>query len=236
MGRAASFVGVPAAVLAAVAIVVAPGCGGYAPRIDSAEFVREVTNRYFPLEPGTTTIFESRTDEGLERIEDTVTGDRREVMGVSCIVLHDRVTLNDELIEDTYDWYAQDRDGNVWYFGEDSKSYEKGKAVSTKGSWEAGVDGAQPGIIMEAGPRVGDEYRQEYYKGEAEDMARVIELGATAEVPAGSYEDVLVTTEWTPLEPSIEENKYFAPGVGLVLEEFVKGGTGRTELTEIKKG
>lgn len=213
------------------------GCGqtGYSPKIDPADFVRGVTNRYFPLKPGTTLVYEGRTSDGLERIEDRVTSERREVMGVSCVVLHDRVTLDGSLIEETYDWYAQDKEGNVWYFGEDSKDYENGKVTSTKGSWEAGVDGAQPGIIMEADPKVGDSYRQEYYKGEAEDMAEVIKVGQSADVLAGSHANVLVTRDWTPLEPSVEENKYYAPGVGLVLEEFAKGGEGRVELIEVKK-
>ncbi len=214
------------------------GCGGEAgcsPEIDPADFVRDVTNQYFPLEPGTTLVYEGQTADGLERVEDRVTTERRVVMGVSCVVLHDRVSLDGSLIEETFDWYAQDREGNVWYFGEDSKDYEDGKVTSTKGSWEAGVDGAQPGIIMQADPQVGDSYRQEYYAGEAEDMAKVVELGQSVTVPAGSYSDVLVTRDWTPLEPDVEEQKYYAPGVGLVLEQFVKGGEGRVELIEVRR-
>jgi hypothetical protein len=135
-------------------------------------------------------------------------------MGVECVVVNDKAWENGKLIERTYDWHAQDKEGNVWYFGEDTKEYENGKVVSTKGSWEAGVDGAKPGIIMQAHPKVGQSYRQEYYKGEAEDMAKVINLNESVTVPYGSFDHVLVTKEWTPLEPSYAEHKYYAPGVG----------------------
>jgi len=129
--------------------------------------------------------------------------------------------------------YAQDRDGNVWYFGEDTKEFESDGTVSTAGSWQGGVDGAQPGILMLAQPQVGDTYRQEYYAGEAEDMAEVLSLAESITVPYGSFEDVLSTRDWTPLEPSIAENKYYAPGVGLVREEIVQGGSGIVELISV---
>jgi hypothetical protein len=128
------------------------------------------------------------------------------------------VTLNGELTEDTYDWYAQDKEGNVWYFGEDSTEYKNGKAVSTAGSWESGVGGALPGIVMPANPVPGPPYRQEYYVGEAEDWAQVDRLGMSITVPYGSFTGVLRTLEWTPLEPGFYEYKYYAPGVGIVLE------------------
>jgi hypothetical protein len=121
----------------------------------------------------------------------------------------------------------------VWYFGEDSKELENGVVVSTEGSWEAGVDGAKPGIVMEAHPAVGDEYRQEYYKGEAEDMAKVLALNVSVTVPFGAYTDCLQTNEWTPLEKGYAEDKYYAPGVGLVNELVVKGGTGYMQLVDI---
>jgi hypothetical protein len=151
----------------------------YAPEIDPSNFVKEVDNPYFPLEPGTTWVYEGKTPEGTERVEDTILRETKRVMGVECVVLRDRVWLNGELIEDTVDWHAQDKEGNVWYFGEYTKEYENGKVVSTEGSFEAGKDGALPGIIMPADPKVGDSYRQEYYKGEAEDMAEVISLRGT---------------------------------------------------------
>ena len=131
-----------------------------------------------------------------------------------------------ELIEDTLDWYAQDVAGNVWYLGEDTAEYENGVIVSTAGSWEAGVDGAQPGIIMLADPQVGDVYRQEFYAGEAEDLAEITALTGSVSVEGGSWsgDEVLVTEEWTPLEPEVRERKTYALGVGVVEARTILGG------------
>ena len=170
----------------------------YTPHIDPADFTTTIDNEYFPLKPGTTFVYEG----GAERDEITVTSDTKKVMGVECVVVNDKAWENGKLIEQTYDWFAQDKEGNVWYFGEDTKEYENGKVTSTKGSWEAGVDGAKPGIIMQADPKVGDSYRQEYYEGEAEDMAKVLSLNESVTVPYGSFDDVLVTKEWTPWNPA----------------------------------
>jgi hypothetical protein len=157
-------------------------------------------------------------------------------MGISAVVVRDTVTMEGELVEDTYDWFAQDRDGNVWYLGEETAEYEDGEVVSTEGSWEAGVDGALPGIVMPAQPAVGDAYRQEFYAGEAEDLAEVVRLGASETVPFGDVDDLVVIEEWNPLEPEAVEEKYFAPGVGLVLEVKTAGGEGRVELLEHTPG
>ena len=135
----------------------------------------------------------------------TVTSDTKKVMGVECVVVEDKEWEDGNLIERTYDWFAQDNKGTVWYFGENTKEYENGKVVSTKGSWEAGVDGAKPGIIMQADPKVEKSYRQEYYPGEAMDMARVLSLNASVTVPYGSFDHVLETKEWTPLQPGFSE-------------------------------
>jgi hypothetical protein len=197
----------------------------YAPHIDPAEFTTKVDNEYLPMKPGTTFVYEG----GAERNEMSVTSDTKKVMGVECVVVDDRAWENGQLIEKTYDWFAQDKEGNVWYFGEDTKEYQNGKVVSTKGSWEAGVDGAKPGIIMQADPKVGQSYRQEYYPGEAEDMAKVQSLNDSVTVPYGSFDHVLVTKEWTPLEPSYHEHKYYAPGVGQVYG-------GGSELVNVKTG
>jgi len=137
-------------------------------------------------------------------------------MGVECVVVRDTAWEGGELIERTFDWYAQDQEGTVWYFGEDTKEYRNGKVTSTGGSWEAGVDGAQPGIIMQANPKAGLSYRQEYYEGEAEDKAQVVSVNESVTVPYGSFDHVLKTKEWTPLEPGLVEHKYYAPGVGQV--------------------
>jgi len=205
----------------------------YRKEIDPANFVDRVDNRYFPLTPGTTLVYEGETEGGTVRVEDYVTHETKQILGVTCVVVRNKVIENGDLVEETFDWYAQDKDGNVWYFGEDAKEYEAGVVVSTEGSWEAGVDGAMPGIIMEANPQVGDFYRQEYYKGEAEDMAEVLSLTESASVIYGSFDNLLMTREWTPLEPGVVEHKYYAPGVGLILEVVVEGGSERVELVEI---
>lgn len=202
----------------------------YAVTIDPADFRAPGANPYWPLVPGTTTILEG---DG-ERIVIEVTDLTRTILGVPVTVVRDRAYEDGRLIEDTFDWYATDRWGNVWYFGEETTEYEKGKPVSTAGSWEAGLDGALPGIVMLAEPRVGDVYRNEYYAGEAEDLAKVLELGGAIEVPAGRYSDTLLTEDWTPLEPDQLERKTYAPGVGLVAEGPIDDPTA-IRLVEIRQ-
>ena len=230
-------------VLLMTATLVAACAGGAAPptphpaytplAVDPANFVAAIDNPYSPLTPGTMMAFEGATSEGNERVETYVTQDTKRILGVDCIVVRDRVLVDGELVEETLDWYAQDKSGNVWYFGEDSREYEEGALVSTKGSWEAGVDAAMAGIIMPSSPQVGDSYQQEYYAGEGEDMAKVVSLTESAAVPYGSFDNLLMTEEWTPLEPGLLEHKYYAQGVGLVLEVMVQGGSGRVELAAI---
>jgi hypothetical protein len=207
----------------------------YSPSIDPADFTTKIHNKYFPLKPGTTFVYRGKTEDATEGDVVAVTSDTRSVMGIECVVVKDTVTEDGEMTEKTFDWYSQDNEGNVWYFGEDSKEYENGKVKSTEGSWEAGKDGARPGIIMPADPKIGHTYRQEYYEGEAEDMAKALKLDASATVPYGSFDHVLVTREWTPLEPNIAEHKYYAAGVGNVLEVSVKGPQERLELVDVKK-
>jgi hypothetical protein len=201
----------------------------YNPSINPADFVAGVDNPLFPLVPGTRYVYQS----GGEITEITVTNDTKQILGVTTIVVRDVVSVGGEIIEDTYDWYAQDKAGNVWYLGEDTKEYEDGQLVSTAGSWEAGVDGAKPGIIMHGTqPAIGVPYRQEYYVCEAEDMAEVVSLNESVTVPYGSFNDCLQTREFTRLEPGVSEYKYYAPGVGLVLEVNVNSGA-LTELIEV---
>lgn len=203
--------------------------------IDPAAFATVIDNPYMPLQPGTTFIYDGVSDGEQEHNEVTVTTETKTILGVQCIVVRDTVTVDGELVEDTLDWFAQDKTGNVWYFGEDSKSYEDGELASTEGSWEAGVDGAQPGIIMPAQPKIGEEYRQEYYPGEAEDMASVLELGAgPVTVPYGTFDNLLVTKEWSPLEPEVVEHKTYAPGIGLIFAEAVQGEEERLELIDVR--
>lgn len=204
----------------------------YNPVINPANFVAEIDNPYFPLKPGTVFVYHG-TKDGQQQVDEvTVTSDTKEIIGVTCTVVHDEVSVKDQVTEDTYDWYAQDKDGNVWYFGEDSTEYEKGKA-DTGGSWESGVDGAKPGIIMPADPQVGDSYRQEYYAGEAEDMAEVLSLDESITVPYGSFDNVLMTNETSPLEPGVAEHKWYAKGVGEVSEEATAGEQEHWDLVDV---
>lgn len=185
-----------------------------APAVNPEDFTTAVDNPFYPLPPGGRWVYRSTSGE---RTVVEVTDRTPIIMGVRCVEVRDTVTDDDGLVEDTLDWFAQDSAGNVWYFGEDTKEYANGKVVSTHGSWEAGVDGARPGIIMKAAPRVGDAYQQEFYKGVAEDRGRVIALDRAVSVPAGDFSGVVVTRDTTPLDRLSVENKYYAPGVGNVL-------------------
>ena len=206
----------------------------YNPSIDPGNFVSQVTNPYYTLAPGTTFTYQSETDEGIEKIVVKVTDQTKKILSITATVIWDRVWLDDELIEETYDWYAQDKQGNVWYMGEDSMEYEDGKVTSAKGSWEAGVNGAKPGIIMKANPKVGDSYRQEYLKNEAEDMAGVVSLDEKVTTSLGVYEGCLKTRDWSQIETNLNEHKYYCPDLGgLVLEVNIATGE-RTELVSVE--
>jgi hypothetical protein len=217
-------------------IAIPPVDGPYDWEIDPANFVEGVDNPYFPLEPGTVLVYEGHSDGEREVVTVRVTEETKEILGVSAIVVRDTVRVAGEVHEDTFDWYAQDVDGNVWYLGEDTKEYEEGKVVSTEGSWEAGVDGAQPGILLPAHPRPGMTYRQEYYEGEAEDAAEVLSVDERVSVPAGAYSGVLMTRDSTPLEPKLVEHKFYARGVGPVLAMTISGGSDREELLRFRQG
>ncbi len=213
------------------------GCHkGYAPHIDPHNFVSGVNNPFFPHQVGKTYTYRSATAQDTEIVSVLVTSDTKTLMGVTCMVVLDTVVLNGELTEKTYDWYAQDKDGSVWYFGEDAKECENGPVVSTEGSWEAGKDGAQAGIIIMGTPAVGDSYRQEYSKGVAEDMAKVLSLTDSASVPYGDYHNVLRTKDFSPLEPATVEEEYYARDIGLVLTTTAQGGSDRSELIGITPG
>jgi hypothetical protein len=196
--------------------------------------VSAVTNPFFPLVPGTTFVYEGESEGVPTREVMTVTNQTKLILGVTTTVVHVQSFEDGVLIEETFDWYAQDVEGNVWYFGEDTQELdEAGNVVSTEGSWEAGVDGAQPGIIMLADPKKGKRYQQENAPDVAEDMAQVRRLNASVCVPYGCFDNVLVTKEWTPLERGVVENKYYAPGVGFILSVTTKGGDERLELVSV---
>jgi hypothetical protein len=206
--------------------------------LDPADFSVEIDNPYWPMRPGTRWVYrESDGEGGVQRVVVTVTGETKRVAnGVEARVVHDVVSQGGEPVEITEDWYAQDADGNVWYLGEDTAEYENRKVVSTAGSWEAGVDGAQPGIAMPVDPRPGLAYRQEYYAGEAEDRAKVLSIGEQAQVPFGHFTNVLLTKDLVPTEPRVLEYKLYAPGVGPVLTLDVSGASGREELVAFAGG
>jgi len=176
-----------------------------------------VNNPLYPLTPGTMYVYEGDTADGLERVEVEVTANTKTILGVVCVEVRDREFLDGELIEDTLDWFAQDADGNVWYFGEDTKQIEGGVVVSTEGSWEAGVAGAEPGIIMLGAPAAGQVYMQENAPGIAEDRAQVVALNVSETTPLATYNGCILTEDFNPLDPEVEE-KFYAPGVGLILE------------------
>jgi hypothetical protein len=211
------------------------GPAPYHPAIDPASFTTTIDNPLFPLVPGTTFVYEGQMPDGLEHDEFAVTHDTRVIDGVTCVQVHDTVTTSGVLTEDTLDWFAQDTSGNVWYFGESTHELENGLISTIEGSFMAGVDGAEPGIVMEAHPAIGDFYRQEFDLGNAEDYAEVVGLTASVTVPFGRFENCLDTRETTPLEPDLHEHKLYAAGVGNVLETDEDTGA-RSELIQVKTG
>ncbi len=199
-------------------------------KFDPDNFVRKIDNPYMPLEPGT--VYVVKGEDLIGRFK--VTDRKREIAGVRTIVVKDVEFVEGKLEEKTFDYFAQDKAGNVWYFGEDTAQYENGKKVGAEGSWLAGVDGAKPGIVMLADPKVGLTYSQENAPGVAEDKARVVSLHAKASVPYGRFEDVLKTSEFSPIEPDLQEFKFYAPGIGQLLTIDKLTGE-REELVRIRQ-
>ncbi|MSR64900.1 MAG: hypothetical protein EXS18_03865 [Verrucomicrobiae bacterium] len=195
---------------------------GYQPHIDPSNFQATVDNPYHPLVPGTVLKYIEKAGRETSETEVTVTRDTKVVMGVACVVVRDRVKENGVLREETYDWYAQDKQGTVWHFGAAAREFKSGGRVNTAGSWEAGVKGAQPGIVMPGSPKPGRPYRQEYARDEAEDMAQIVAVDETVTVPCGAFKDCVRTKEWSMLE-SGTETKWYARGVGVVQIESTGG-------------
>jgi hypothetical protein len=227
-----------------IIIVALTACGGDANNslptgaervdLDPDNFVAQIDHPYWPMKPGSRWVFTQTDLEGnRERIVITVTNRKKMVEGIQATVVHDVVTSEGELVENTFDWFAQDKDGNLWYLGEDTTEFENGKPVNKKGSWESGVDGAEAGVILPAEPEVGMTFREEYLEGEAEDQAEILSLDERVQVAAGSYANVLMTKDSTPLEPAMLEHKFFARGVGPVLVLGISGGRFWEELVRV---
>jgi hypothetical protein len=235
----------PLAVLIAIAITGAiaiwapwasagPQTGpAYEPVLDPTNFVTVIDNPYFPLPVGRTLVYRGVKDGQTQVDRVTVADQTRVVEGVTARVVRDVATHNGALLEKTSDWYAQDKQGNVWYLGEDTAHYLPNGKVDTSGSWEAGVRDAEPGIIMEANPQVPDAYRQEYLRGQAEDTAWIVERGGSVAVPYGKLRNALTTLEATRLEPGAYDKKVYAPGIGIVLEQAMTGAPESAKLVRV---
>jgi hypothetical protein len=227
----------PIAVVAAGVALVGVGCGDDQQPREPRRYTTDIDNPYWPMKPGGRWVYRESEGSSVKKVVVTVTGEtKRLANGVTARVVRDEVTENAKPVELTDDFYAQDQDGNVWYMGEETAEYEDGKVTTRAGSFEAGRDGAKPGIIMPAHPRPGMDYRQEYLKGEAEDEARVLSVDDQAEVPAGHFSEALLTRDVNPLEPKVLEYKLYARGVGPVLVLSASGGSGREELVSFRRG
>jgi len=205
-------------------------------QLDPADFSTNIDNPYWPMRPGSHWVYREVENGEAQRVDVTVTNRTKTLHGIEARVVHDRVSQHGETVEDTYDWYAQDSAGNLWYLGEDTAEYENGKLKTKEGSWAYGVDGAQPGVVVPASPKQGMSYREEYYAGHAEDAAAVLNIGSQVQVPFGRFQNALLTRNFSTIEPTVEEMKLYAKGVGPVMELLVSGGSGRTELLSYTKG
>jgi hypothetical protein len=209
--------------------------------LDPADFTTEIDNPYWPITPGDKWVYKETDAEGsvMQDVVPVTNETKRIANGVEARVVHDVVSEDGEPVEVTDDWYAQDKDGNVWYLGEDTAEYKNGKVATREGSFEAGVDGAQPGVIMPAEPSVGQAYRQEYYAEHAEDSAKIVALGESVTVPFGEFTDTVKTEDLAPLdEPPAVENKFYVKDVGPVLTVGVSGSEAgsREELVSYTPG
>jgi len=205
-------------------------------KLDPAEFTTNIDNPYWPMRPGSHWVYREVENGETQRVDVTVTNQTKTLEGIEARVVHDRVSRNGETLEDTYDWYAQDSAGNLWYLGEDTAEYENGKLKTKAGTWTAGVDGAEPGVVVPANPKQGMTYREEYYAGHAEDGAEVLGVNSQVQVPFGRFKNALLTRNFSTIEPTVEEMKLYAKGVGPVMELLISGGSGRTELLSYTKG
>jgi hypothetical protein len=209
-----------------------PAAASYHPNLDPARFSDKITNPYYALAPGGVRVTKGTKDGVPQLHTTTVTHQTKLIAGVKCLVVKDIVTSNGALVEKVSDWYAQDAKGNVWYFGEATADYEKGVVVSTKGSWETGVDGAKPGIVMPATPMPGPAFYSEFRPGVAEDRAQVLRVDDTLTVPyGGPYTHVVVIRDSNPLDPQLVSHKWYAKGVGLL--KTTRVGSSHREYAEL---
>lgn len=204
-----------------------------APIFDPTNFVAVVDNPYFPLPVGRTLVYSGIKDGQTQRDKFTVTTQSKIILGVATTVVSDIADHDGTVLERTSDWYAQDKQGNVWYLGEDTIHFLPHGKADTTGSWEAGVNGAQPGIIMEADPQIPDAYRQEYLAGQAEDTAWIVARGGTVTVPYGKVRNALYSLEATRLEPGAYDQKVYGPGIGIVLEQSLTGANETAQLVSV---
>ena len=205
-------------------------------KLDPTDFTTEIDNPYWPMSVGSHWVYREVENGEAQRVDVTVTSRTKTLDGIEARVVHDRVSQDGETLEDTYDWYAQDSAGNLWYLGEDTAEYENGKLKTREGSWAAGVDGAEAGVVVPASPTQGMTYREEYYAGHAEDAAEVLGVDSQVQVPFGRFKNAMLTRNFSTIEPTVEEMKLYAKGVGPVMELLVSGGSGRTELLSYTKG
>ena len=233
----------------AVAVLALAACGGGSQssrssslpsgtrpvKLDPADFTTKIDNPYWPISPGSHWVYREVEDGEVHRDDVTVTNRTKLLGGIEARVVHDRVSQNGETLENTDDYYAQDSKGNLWYLGEDTAEYENGKLKTTEGTWAYGTDGAQPGVIVPADPKQGMKYREEYYKGHAEDAAEILSVGSQVQVPFGRFQGAVLTRNYSAIEPTVEEMKLYAKGVGPVMELLVSGGSGRTELLSFSR-
>ncbi|MGA9160973.1 MAG: hypothetical protein WB297_08950 [Actinomycetota bacterium] len=244
--RSVALVGVAVAMLAGTAAVIcaslasgapqgaASACGTtYAPVLDPTDFVEAIDNPYFPLPVGRTLVYTGTKDEQRQTDRVTVTDRKKVILGIMATVVRDVARHHGTLLEKTFDFYAQDDQGTVWYLGEDTTAFEPNGKTDTSGSFVAGVDGAQPGIVMPSDPQIPDAYRQECLAGEAEDTAWVVAIGGSVRVPYGSVRHALTTLEATRIEPGAYDRKVYGPGVGIVSELALTGGNEFAKLVSV---
>lgn len=234
MALGAAAVAAATALLPSLAAAQSTGRSGYEPVLNPANFMHKVNNPYLPWPVGRTLTYRGIKDGQTQLDVVHVTSKTKVIEGITTVTVTDVATHNGKLLEKTTDWYAQDRQGNVWYLGEATAAYLPGGKVDHSGSWQAGVKDAEPGIVMEAHPKVPDAYREEYLPRQAEDTAWIVNLGGSATVPFGTLHHVLTSLEFTRLEPDVIDEKVYAPGIGEVIELAAHGPVEFADLVSVR--